>query len=670
MRNRLTAFAALAILLALAFPVWPQSHPGDLTDRSLEDLMNIEVTSVSKKQQSISRTASAVFVITQEEIRRSGATNIPDLLRMVPGVDVARITASKWAISVRGFNGQYSNKLLVLIDGRTVYTPLLSGVFWDTQNVLLEDIDRIEVIRGPGATVWGANAVNGVINIITKPSHETQGGLISGGGGTSDGALGSARFGGRVGSRAAYRVYSLGSASGPSSDMSGRRSNDDWRTVLGGFRVDATPTARDSITLQGDAQSGNTGEMASSIVSISPPVNGILFLEDRFSAWNLLSRWNRVFSPRSETSLQLYFDRSTRGDATYGVGLNTFDMDFQHHVGWGERHDFVWGLSYRVSSDHTLRTGRISFNPASRTTQLFGSFVQDEITLLPDRLFVTFGAKLEHNGYTGCSLQPSARLSWTPSTKHMFWAAFSRADRTPARSDSDIRLNYASFSGPGNVSLLVSLLGNPNFKNEVVRSIEVGYRSEPNRRLSFDTTAFYNHYHDLVSVEAGIPSLEATPAPLHIVVPSSLANLVYGETHGVEGFANWKLTSRWTLSPGYSFLAAHLHASARSHDLTTAPGTEGSSPTHQAQLRSHIVLFRHWSWNTSAYFVGSLSALSVPSYTRLDTNLVWQPGESFSITLAGQNLLKPGHLEFTGPDSSVLSTRTERTGLAKLTWRF
>ena len=670
MRDRiLTIFTTVGVLLGLAFPTWPQSRPTDLADRSLEELMNIEVTSVSKKQQSISHTASAIFVITQEEIRRSGATNIPDLLRMVPGVDVARINASKWAISARGFNGQYSNKLLVLIDGRTVYTPLLSGVFWDTQNVPLEDIERIEVIRGPGATVWGANAVNGVINIIRKSARETQGGLITGGAGTSNRAFGNARFGGTMGAHASYRIYSLGLAGGPSPDIFGRRANDDWHTVLGGFRVDANPTTRDSVTIQGDAQSGSTGEMASAMVSISPPLNGLLVLEDRFSAWNVLSRWNRVFSTRSETSLQVYFDRSTRGDATYGVGLNIFDIDFQHHVGWGERHDFVWGLSYRVSSDRTLTTERISFSPASRTTQLFGSFVQDEITLLPDRLFLTLGAKLERNGYTGSSLQPTARLTWTPSPKQMFWAAFSQADRTPARSDTNIRVNYASLPGPG-LPLLVSLMGNPKFQNEVLRALEAGYRSDVNRRLSVDATVFYNHYHNLVSVEPGIPSLESNPAPLHMVVPSSFANLEYGETHGLEVFGNLQIAPRWTLSPGYSFLQMHIHAKAGSHDLTTAHGTEGSSPAQQAQLRSHVVLPGHWSWNTSAYFVGRLPALSVPSYTRLDTNLVWQLGESFSITLAGQNLLKSKHLEFTGPDSSVTSTLSERSGFLKLMWRF
>jgi iron complex outermembrane recepter protein len=642
----------------------------DLTQLKLEDLMNIEVTSVSKKEQKMSKTASAVFVITSEEIARSGASNIPDLLRIVPGVEVAQINSSKWAISIRGFNGQYSNKLLVLVDGRTVYTPMLSGVLWDAQDVLLEDVDRIEVIRGPGATVWGANAVNGVINIITKRANETQGGLLKAGAGSYEQGFGAVRYGGRIGSATAYRVSADGFGRDHFPSVIGPSGNDDWSMVHGAFRVDASPSTHDSITIEGDAQRGNAGEITSSIISISPPVNGLLDLRDRYSGWNLLSRWNHVASPHSETSLQVYFDRGTRGDTTYGFGISTLDVDFQHHIGWGSRHDFVWGLEYRLSSDSTLTTPRISFTPASRTTQLFSSFIQDEIAVIPNRLSVSLGTKIEHNDYTGFGLQPSARIAWTPSDRNTLWAAISGAQRTPSRSDTGIRVNLEVLPGPGNLPIVVAYSGNPHEKAEHETSVEAGYRAKLSDRVSLDSTMFFSQYRDLVSVEPGVPQLETDPMPPHLVVLSSFANGAYGETHGLEMFADWKVAHRWTLSPGYSFLTMHVHHDAASHDLFSGPQTEGSVANHQAQLRSQVNLPRHWQWNTAAYFVGPLSALDVPSYTRLDSNITWLAGERFSVSLVGQNLLRDRHLEYRGPDSSVQSDLIKRSAYVKMLWSF
>ena len=336
----------------------------------------------------------------------------------MPGVEVAQINASEWAISVRGFNGQYSNKLLVLVDGRTVYSPMFSGVYWDAQDVLLTDIERIEVIRGPGATVWGANAVNGVINIITKKASDTQGGLLTTDAGNHEQGSGALRYGGKLGSRATYRVFGKGFNRASFFAPDGTDGQDAWNMVHGGFRIDANASDQDTVILEGDAHSGNAGEIVSSIVSISPPVNSLLDLRNRYSGWNVLSRWNHAASPRSETSLQIYFERDTRGDSTYAFGLNSFDIDFQHHLGWGARQDLVWGVGYRLNSDATLPTPRIVFTPAERTTHLFSFFIQDEITVRPDRLFVSIGTKLEHNAYTGFELEPSASVAWTPNDRN------------------------------------------------------------------------------------------------------------------------------------------------------------------------------------------------------------------------------------------------------------
>ena len=665
---------AIAGLLFLACNLAQgQATQPDLTKVNLVDLMNIEVTSVAKKEQKLSRTASAVFVISQDDIRRSGATNVPDLLRMVPGLNVARINSSTWSISVRGFSGQYSNKLLVLIDGRSVYVPIFSGVIWDEKVVPLDSIERIEVINGPGATVWGANAVNGVINIITKKASDTQGGLITAGGGTSDRGFGTARYGGKLGGKAAYSLSADGFDRNHSPGAAGGDGKDGWNVVHGGFRVDANATARDSITLEGGGQSGNVGELFSSIASISPPVNVTLPYQDRFSGWNLLSRWNHVASSHSETSLQVYFDRSNRCDSTYGFALNTFDLDFQHHVAWGERQDIVWGLGYRITSDNTASdsaTPQVAFSPADRNTQSFNSFIQDEISILPDRLYLSLGTKLEHNDYTGFGLEPSARISWTPSKRIMLWTAVSQAERTPARAETSLRYNLSAQPGPNGLPLLISVFGNPKFKDEVLRAVEVGYRTQLTPRVSLSGTAFFNNYHDLNSFESGTPFLESGASPLHLVIPTTFANLGHGETHGVELFGNWKVSNRWSLSPGYSFLTMHIHRSPLSNDLTGGPATEGGSPNQGAQLRSHLDLPGHWGWNASAYFVGRLPAQAVPSYTRLDSNLTWQIAERFSITLAGENLLKDRHLEYTGSDSTVLPSLIKRSVYAKFTWQF
>ena len=667
--QRFLELAAIALIALYLLPACAGQTP-DLTQKSLEDLMSIQVTSVSKRVQKTSQAATAIFVISHADIGHSGALNIPDLLRMVPGLDVAQIDAGKWAISARGFNGQYSNKLLVLIDGRTVYSPIFAGVFWDSQNVPLDSIERIEVIRGPGAAVWGSNAVNGVINIITQSAGDTQGGYIAAGAGNASTGPETIRYGGKVRSLGDYRVSAEGFHLNALPTLAGLDGHDDWRLVHGGFRTDRTISTKDSLTTEGDLYQGNAGEIAFFPVSLLPPENATAPLRDRYSGGNLLARWNRTFSPGSQTSLQVYFDRTARSDSTYNLGENTFDIDFQNHILWGARQDIVWGLGYRVSSDEINPTFRISVTPASRITQLFSSFVQDEITLRPDRLHLSLGARLEHNDYTGFDFQPSARMVWTPNLKNSIWGAVSHADRTPARSDTDFRVNFEVLPGPNDFPMLVSLFANPKQKNEQLTAFETGYRTTLTSQFSLDLTAFYNRYHDLVSVEPGAMRIETNPAPVHLLIPESFGNGLYGETHGIEAFANWKMASFWTLSPGYTFFSMHLHPFAGSQDITSTSGTEGGTPDHQAQLRSSVSLPWNLQWNASAYFVNRLPAQSIPSYARLDTGLTWPVGERISLSVAGQNLLKDLHPEYSGPDSTVQSGQMRRAAYAKITWSF
>lgn len=656
----------LPLALLLTVPAWPQQKPLDLTQQSIEDLMKIEVTSVSKKEQKLSQVAAAIFVITQQDIGRSGATNIPDLLRMVPGLDVAQINSNTWAISARGFNLQFENKLLVLIDGRAVYTPNFGGVYWDTQDVPLEDIDRIEVIRGPGGTVWGENAVNGVINVITKKAADTQGGLLTGGGGTLEQGFGTMQYGGKIKGDTSYRIFTKYENEDHLPDLNGQNAQDGWHLLHGGFRSDTSWSKNDSLTIQGDLYEGSEGATIVHSI-ISPPENVEVQRLANLSGGNVEARWNHTFSSRSDTTLQFYFDRYRRAGPEHEEVRNTADFDFQHHLVLGARQDLIWGVGYRHTEDNTVGTIDDTFVPAGKAAQLFNAFVQDQITLKPGRIFLYLGTKLGKGYFTGFDYEPSARLAWTLSNRHTLWAAVSRASRTPTRRDLGLDAALAPLPGPA----LVVLLGNPNFKSEHVLAYELGYRAQPRDRVSIDVAAFLSVYRGLESTEQLPSFFDANSVPPLLVLPNSFANQMHGTTEGVEISLNWKVMDRWTLSPGYSFLEMHLHTDPTSLDTTSAADAQGSNPNHQAQLRSRVELPRHFSWDINAYFVGSLPAQSIPSYTRLDTQLTWQPGERLQLSLVGQNLLKDHHLEFNDMFfQSVISSEIKRSAYAKIVWHF
>jgi iron complex outermembrane recepter protein len=658
--------------MLLAAPAWPQQKPADLTGRSMEDLMNIEVTSVSKKGEKLSGAAAAIFVITQEDIRKSGAINIPDLLRIVPGLDVSQIDANSWAISSRGFNGQFVNKMLVLIDGRAVYTPLLGGVSWDTQDVPLEDIERIEVIRGPGGSLWGANAVNGVINVTTKKAEDTPGGLISASGGTEGQAIGTVQYGGTLGPGTHYRIYTKYLNHNSLPDLNGGDGDEGWHLLHGGFRTDTVLSTKDSLTAQGDLYTGNEGASVINIFSIDPPGIRNLVTRVGLSGGNVLGRWNHNFSSRSDSSLQLYFDNYTRtGPAAHENG-KTFDVEFNHHVVAGEHQDFVWGVGFRRTWDQTRGSIDATFIPADKTLQLFNTFAQDTIALKPDRLYLTVGVKLEHYDFDGFGIQPSARLAWTPSDRQTFWAAVSRANRSPTRRDEGLEAGLDVFPDPAGSTTPVELvlMGNPQIKPEHILAYEAGFRSQLHARFSLDVTAFYNRYTNLVSLEPGPRFFDPSPAPARFVVPITFGNGMHGSTAGGEISANLKITDLWTLSPSYSLLKMHLRTDPASRDMNSVPDYEGSSPQHQAQLHSHVELSHGLAWDAAAYFVSGLAADHVASYTRLDTQLTWRAAERLEFNLVGQNLLHDHHLESFDAFTIVNSSLVKRSVFAKIVWRF
>jgi iron complex outermembrane receptor protein len=664
----LTLTCSLVSAWVMADPVPQNETPGDLYQISLESLMNMEVTSVSKREQKLSQAAAAIFVINQDDIRRSGALNIPDLLRMVPGLDVAQINANTWAISSRGFNHQFSDKLLVLIDGRTVFTPSQDGVNWDTQDVPLEDIERIEVIRGPGATVWGSNAVNGVINVITKSATDTQGVLVTAGGGTENRAFGTVQNGGTFGADMSYRVFAkyldtdnLPGVLGPASDA--------WHLLHGGFRLDGHLANDDLVTLQGDIYGGSEGAVIVHIASISPPENENVSRTTNLSGGNVLGRWTHLQANGTETTLQVYFDRYLRLGGELDETCDTIDIDFHQNARFGSRNFLVWGAGYRHAADRTVATIDDAFAPADMSLQLFSAFVQDEITLRPDRLTLTVGSKLEHNDFTGFEVEPSVRLAFTPSTRDTFWAAVSDSARTPSLRDENADFNVAAFSLPNGSPAITTIEGNPHEKSEYLLSQELGYRLQANARVSIDVSLFYNRYRNLRTSEEGAPLPQTIPQP-YTEIPINEGNRMHGSTQGLELSTKIRVTDQWTLSPGYALLRMDLKNDPGSLDTESVPDTEGSSPRHQAQLRSALNLSRTLSWNVAAYYVARLTDQQVPSYTRLDSQFSWQPTPALALSLVGQNLLRDRHVESLDIQTSVNSSLLQRAAYAKISWKF
>lgn len=663
-----------AVLLVNATPGLA-SQP-TVTRLSLEQLLEMEVTSVSKKAEPFFTAASAIFVINQEDIRRSGATSFQELLGTVPGMEVSQIDNNKWAITSRGFNGRFSNKLLVLLDGRTLYSPSFSGVFWEVQDVMLEDIERIEVIRGPGGTLWGANAVNGVINIISKKAADTQGTLVSLGAGTEEGSA-AVRHGVKIGDQGYLRLYGKETnRDGTTGYASGNELDNDSTLGRGGFRLDWDQSRQDSFTLQGDAHRGLYTEVANHVTLAAPYSVTVTDGSDLRGA-NLLGRWHRALNPTSDTTLQLYYDHDRRRGDTIGQEINTVDLDFQHHFGLDDRHDFVWGLGYRAIQDslNNLQPLQISFTPESRRTNLFSGFLQDEITLIKERLRLTVGTKIEHNDYTGYELQPNARLAWTPSQNHTLWGAVSRAVRTPSRGESDFQVGLYAFTVPFPfpTDYLYTIEGDEELEAETLMAYEVGYRFKPNDHLFFDLTAFAKQYDHLLTQEFG------TPRNLggYWVVPSTFANNMDGETYGLELATTWQPLSWWQWKAAYTHLQLQLHTKPGSNDTGSEKNEEEGSPQNQLSLRSMINLPHNLELDAWLRYVDSVPRpsgytsggfLGVTSYVTFDLRLGWRPLENLELALVGKNLLDGDHLEYVAEDS--VPSELARSVYAKATWNF
>lgn len=624
------------------------SNEKDLTDLSFEDLGDI-VTSVSKKKEKAFEAPAAIYVITQEDIRHSGATSLPEILRMAPGVHVARVDSTGWSITSRGFNSDgFGNKLLVLIDGRSVYTPLFSGVYWDVQDIVLEDISRIEVIRGPGATLWGANAVNGVINVITKSASKTQTNYVTVGAGNEEHFFTEGRHGGKINENLHYRTYAKYFNRDSSVTTSGRSGGNRWYQSRTGFRADWAKNS-DEVTVQGDLYYGAED------INLSTLPNGEF--RDQVltvSGGNVLGRWRHKHQNESHSELQVYYDQANRYYSILDQNIHTFDVDYQYSTRFLDRHSITVGGRYRHIKDLLDGSSIMTFSPKKRGLHLYSGFIQDQINLIPERLNLTIGSKFEHNDYTGFEVQPSARLAFTPNEKNTFWGAVSRAVRTPNRAENDISLAVS----PG----FVRWQGNQNFDSEDLTAFELGYRTKPLRNLFFDSALFYNLYNDLRTLE-----LSPGPLPPDTIVGLDGDNRAKGKSYGFELSSVWDVTNYWKLKASYSHLRIKLYSKQTTDIVFKAE--ENLTPQNQFNFISQLYLPKSVSLSNSIYFVDDVEASGIEEYIRFDTRVAWKPKPGIEFSLVGQNLFDDAHQESAAPLHGS-ANEIERSVYGQATFRF
>lgn len=611
-------------------------EPGELKQLSIEELLNQKVISSSRQPQRLLETPSAISVITGEDIRRFGVTTLPETLRLAPNLQVAQASSHEWAISARGFNSALANKLLVMIDGRSVYTPLFAGVFWDVQDTLLEDIDRIEVISGPGGALWGANAVNGVVNVITKRTQDTQGVLLLGGAGTELNGFGGVRYGGQLADHVFYRVYGKYSDRDGTLFANGKPATNNWNLGQGGFRIDWEPPGDNTLTVQGDYYEGGVAQPQAPHIALS--------------GGNLLSRWTHAFSEDSDLRIQFYYDRTHRRiPRTFAEDLDTIDLDTQHRLPLGERQQFVWGVGYRDFWDQVQNSPALAFLPPNVNRDVISLFAQDRIELLEDTLFLTLGSKFEHNDYTSFEAQPNARLAWVITPRQTLWTAVSRAVRTPSRIDREYYV-------PG-VPPYAVVQGGPDFQSEELLAYELGYRWRATEDMTFSVTGYYHDYSRLRSTEPVTP-----PQPFPVVV----ANGLEGETYGAELAADYKVTDWWRLRAGYTELQVHLRAKPGSFDSSRG-SAESHDWNHQFSLWAMWDLPARLELDAGFRYVSHIANMEVPAYGEVDARLAWQPRHNLELAIVGQNLLHDHHPEFGLPAARY---EVERSVYGKLTWRF
>ncbi len=642
-----------------------QPLPEDLTSVDIEKLLSfdLEVTSPQKKIETFSDTSSAIFIITHEDIRRSGVTHVAEALRLAPGINVARIDNNRWAISARGFNKTFANKLLVLLDGQRIFSPQFNGVWWDQFNLLPEDIDRIEVIRGPGASMWGPNAVNGVINIITCDARETTGVQATVASGNQERLIASLSAGDSVGENGAYRIYGRVNNRDSNILASGESAYDGADNARGGIRFDSQITKQDVVTLKADGYFSDK-ELEVTVPSFSPPFVDSDTFSDRKEVYgtNMLGKWEHEISSTSLVSTQLDYTFERQKGVVFPIHRHTANLEVFHRFEPFKYHEFMYGVEYRYYEDDFEGTFADDFDPESRTTNTLAGFIHDEITLIDDELDLILGSKFEENPFVGFQFMPTARFVFTPDKSQTIWGAVSRAVSTPSRVEEDVVVPTALIPpSPGELPALVTLYGNNSFQSEKVLAYELGYRSRVTQDLSLDIALFYNDYHDLISNEPGAPApgmLLDQPEPA-VLVPVSFENQHAGYAYGGEVAVEWQAKSWWRIVSTYSFIDLNLSQGSSMDDFNIT-FFSGTTPRHQANVRSHIDVTENLEFDAILRFVDTLDYGNIDAYTELDLRVAYDVTSQLELSVVGQNLLDSSHEEFSAvilPPSSTVSLR-------------
>lgn len=659
---------------AVASPAFGDNPFLKFTIEELMDVRVVNVSSVSRNKQKLNEVASAIFVITQDDIRRSGVTSIPEALRMAPGVQVGRISTDKWAVSIRGFNGFSSSKVQVLVDGRSDYSPLFAGTLWAQQDTLMEDIERIEVIRGPAASVWGTNAVNGVINIITKSASNTQGTFLTAGGGSFERGFMSARHGGKFNEKTPFRIFAKGFSRDSTRSLSGADNHEQWHSARAGFRVDHN-RGSDQFTLQGELFYNALGQTIDKNTLDLPTITGEAQRNNQKGGY-LRFRWDRTFSDKSSLWLQAAYDRNHYQLLPISkYEAESVDVDFQHNFPLLDKHNFTWGAHYRANRNKVVDSEAITFDPRQATNHFFSGFVRSDIVLIPDRLLFAIGTRVDHNEFSGLEVQPNARLTWIPDNKNSVWMAVSRAIRTPSRSEHDAHINLGLKTGlPGNSSFPISSLSfidsNGKFGSEKLLAYELGYRHQFSSQASIDVAGFVNDYSDLRDFSFGALSF-STGLPQHLIVPVTVNNKASALTYGFEVSTDWNPLDRLRFQGSYSYLKMDVSSNEafKTFDPLTG-GADKVSPQHQLSVRSSYDISNRLQLNLWLRYTSRVEFYNIPDYVTMDAKLAFKPVRNIELFLVGQNLFSENHREYVSDIIPSTAARLPRGIYVGAQWRF
>jgi iron complex outermembrane receptor protein len=677
------ASGVLALSLAASAVQADPAAERELVDLSLEELTKLEFSTASRRSQKANEIAAAVFVITQDDIRRSGARSIPEALRLAPGLQVAQINASTWAISARGFNGRFANKLLVLMDGRTLYTPTFSGTYWDSQDTLIEDIERIEVMRGPAGTIWGTNAVNGIINIITKRAAQTTG-LMTGVEIEQDGsAAAHMRVGSSEEDRHAWRVYTKAFQRGENALLDGQAAYDSTDQIRIGGRADLQVSANDELAISAEAYRGNNGQSLTGwildpLTAGDRPIFGAN--EEIDGAW-AMAAWTHRTSGDSRFDLQTYAEHADRKSPLYGERRDTVDMHLQHSLGRIGRHTLTWGIGARWTHDDFERSSLLSITPTQYSHWLYSGYAQDQISTFDDRLQLTAGMRVENSEFGDTAVLPNLRANWQLSDHSSLWWSAGRGERRPSRAEFDLKISVALEGGstlnPLPMPVDFSLVGSPTFKSERLTSYETGWRWQPSDQWLLDVSLYFDRYERLRSTP-GV-TLRCEPAGILIVndpaclfgatsvsAVASVSNTVHGDIYGGEVIARWSPLRHWRLTGSY--VLVHKDIQAPVIDPTILMLMIGQDPQHQFGLRSTLSIGPHWDWDVSARNVDRLEPFSTSGYTELGTRIAWRPAAEWEIGLIGSNLLHDSHSEAISELGDLAPTAIERSISLQVRW--